>query len=50
MKTIDPKTMTVEELKAMAYDVLTTIQQQQNNLNALNAEIEKKSSVKVEKK
>lgn len=42
-KQIDLKTMSVEALKALAYDILNTIQVQQSNLQAINAEIEKKS-------
>ena len=35
--------MSVMELKSLAYDVLAIIQQQQNNLQAINAEIAKRS-------
>lgn len=53
MKQIDPKSMTVEQLKSLAYDQMVLLQQAQNNLQILNAEIAEKSKPeegKVEKK
>ena len=43
MKQPNISEMDVQSLKALAYDVLAIIQQQQNNLQAINAEIAKKS-------
>jgi hypothetical protein len=43
-----PKTiehMTTEALKAMVYDILVMIQQGQNNLNLIQAEIAKRAKV-----
>jgi sRNA-binding protein len=43
-----PKTleqMTLSELKALTYDVLVQIQQGQNNLNVIQAEIQKRGQV-----
>lgn len=53
MKQIDPKSMTVEQLKSLAYDQMVLLQQAQNNLQILNAEIAEKSKPeegKIEKK
>ena len=37
--------MTVEELKALAYDQVVLLQQTQNNINILQAEIQKKEGI-----
>ena len=36
---INLKDLTVTELKALAYDILATIENNQRNLNAINSEI-----------
>lgn len=40
---MDLTIMSITELKAVAYDVLVQIEQQQNNLRLINQEIAKKS-------
>lgn len=45
MKTVDPKEMTVEQLKALAYDLISDITRIQNNLQIVNAEIANKQEV-----
>lgn len=44
MKQVDITKLSVVELKAMAYDCLQSIQFLQQNLNALDQEIKKKTS------
>jgi hypothetical protein len=39
---MDISTLTLTELKALAYDQIMLIQQSQNNLNLIQAEIEKR--------
>lgn len=41
-KPLDIATMTITELKALAYDCLAIIEQNQANLRALNLEIQKR--------
>ncbi len=41
---LDITQMTVEQLKALAYDQLATIENAQNNLKVVNEEIVKKQS------
>lgn len=41
--------MNVQELKAVAYDLIAEIERMQNNLRLVNQEIAKKSEKKVEK-
>lgn len=50
MNQIDITKLTVTELKALAYDALSTIEMQQRNLQAINQEIAKKSQVEKEVK
>ena len=40
---MDITTKSVTELKALAFDTLVSIEQQQNNLRAINAEIAKRN-------
>lgn len=46
METLNIKEMSVEKLKAMAYDAVAIIEQNQRNLQLLNQEIAKKSAEK----
>jgi len=39
---MDISKLTIEQLKALAYDQIMLIQQSQNNLNLIQAEIEKR--------
>lgn len=43
MQPIDIKTLTVEQLKALAYDQYVLLNQTQSNLNILQAEIMERS-------
>ena len=42
---MDISTLTIEQLKALAYDQIVLIQQSQNNLNLIQAEIQKRMSM-----
>ncbi len=42
MKTIDPKIMSLDELKALAYDVMVELGRVQNNLRVIEQEIANK--------
>ena len=50
MEQLNIKTLSVEQLKAMAYDTLAIIEQNQRNLQLLNQEIAKKSGKQEEVK
>ncbi len=45
---MDITTMTLEQLKALAYDQIVLLQQTQNNLALLQAEIKKREEIKKE--
>jgi hypothetical protein len=44
MEPVDVTKMTVEQLKALAYDTVLDIQRGQNNLQIINGEIEKRKT------
>jgi hypothetical protein len=46
MKEVDPKTMSVEELKALAYDLMVELTRTQNNLKVIETEIINKQQSK----
>lgn len=50
MNTIDITKLSVTELKALAYDVLSEIEKQQNNLRAVNNELAKRHEKPSERK
>lgn len=41
---MDITNLSLEQLKALAYDYMSVIQQHQNNLSLVNAQIQKKSA------
>jgi hypothetical protein len=43
---MDITTLTIEQLKALAYDQILLLQQTQNNLNLIQAEIKKREEEK----
>ena len=45
---VDLKTMSITDLKALAYDCLATLQKIQGDLNLVNQEITTKSQIKKE--
>lgn len=47
MNNTDISKLSVTELKALAYDVLVVMEQNQNNLKIINAEIQKRNQEKV---
>lgn len=48
-KHMDIKTMTVEQLKALAFDQLVLLEQAQNNLKVINAEIQLRNQPELPK-